>query len=74
MTKKDIVERVAREAGIEPKLAEEAVDSFLGVVLDSLVQTHKFTLRNFGSFSVRDEKGKPIAVFKSSKNMFPESF
>jgi integration host factor subunit beta len=58
MTKADLVEKVALEADLTKKDAEQLVE----VVFDSIIQTlnngEKIELRGFGSFRVRERNSR----------------
>lgn len=52
MTKADLVERMAKDAGITKKAAEAALGSALKSIRDSLRKGRKVTLVGFGTFQV----------------------
>ncbi|MFN3344725.1 MAG: HU family DNA-binding protein [Chloroherpetonaceae bacterium] len=52
MSKADLVERIAKEAGISKAAAERSVNSFIGSVTASLKKGEPVTLIGFGTFSV----------------------
>ncbi|MFN3561073.1 MAG: HU family DNA-binding protein [Chloroherpetonaceae bacterium] len=52
MSKADLVERIAKEAGISKAAAEKSVNSFIGSVTASLKKGEPVTLIGFGTFSV----------------------
>ena len=52
MTKAELVEKVASEAGITKSQAEKAVDGFVASVSSALADGDKITLVGFGTFSV----------------------
>ena len=52
MTKADLVERMAKEAGVTKKAAEAALGSALKGIRDSLKKGRKVTLVGFGTFRV----------------------
>ena len=56
MIKADIVERVARHAGIPKAKAERAVDQIIEAVKASLARGERIELRGFGVFEVRPRK------------------
>ncbi len=53
MTKADLVERVAKEAELTKKDAEQLVEIIFDSIIDSLNEGEKIELRGFGSFRVR---------------------
>lgn len=56
MIKADIVERVARRAGIPKAHAERAVDGLLEAVRQTLGRGERIEFRGFGVFQVRPRK------------------
>jgi DNA-binding protein HU-beta len=56
MTKRDIIEIVAKKANLTNKAAGEAIDALLNAVKDSLRKNDKVVLTGFGTFSVRERK------------------
>jgi integration host factor alpha subunit len=55
MTKSDIVNKIVEEMGLLKPKAEEAVESVISLVKDTLSKGEAIILRRFGSFSVRDK-------------------
>jgi len=53
MTKKDVIEVVAKKANLTNKAARDSVQVFLNTVRDSLKRGEKVVLTGFGTFSVR---------------------
>jgi integration host factor subunit beta len=53
LTKRALVEEVARAAGLTKKDAESVLDTVLGGIVESLRRGEKVELRGFGSFRVR---------------------
>ena len=58
MTKADLVEKIAKDAGITKAQAEKAANSTLAAMTDALKAGDKVTLVGFGSFSVSDMKAR----------------
>ncbi len=56
MTKVDIVNRVLEQAGLQKPEAEEAVETIIALVKDTLGKGESVILRRFGSFQVREKK------------------
>ncbi len=52
MSKADLVERIAKDAGISKAAAEKSVSSFINTVKASLKKGESVTLIGFGTFSV----------------------
>ena len=71
MTKAELVEKVAKDAGISKAAAAEALDSFIDGVVKAVKKGNKVALIGFGTFSVSKRKartgrnpqtGKPIQI------------
>ncbi len=58
MTKADLVEKVAVEADLTKKDAEQLVEIVLDSIIDSLNAGEKIELRGFGSFRVRERNSR----------------
>lgn len=58
MTKKDLIELVARKAHLTKKAATEAVETFLNEIQRSLIKGEKVILSGFGTFGVVQRKEK----------------
>lgn len=58
MTKAELVERVAREAGLTKKLALGSVNAFVDAVSSALSRGQKVTLVGFGTFDVATRKAR----------------
>lgn len=85
MTKADLVERVAREADMTKKDAEQLVEIVFDTIKDTLNRGEKIELRGFGSFRLRergsrqgrnpktgssvDIPAKRVAYFKPGKEL-----
>lgn len=53
MTKKDLIEIIAKKANLTNKAARDAVQTMLNTVRDSLKRGEKVVLTGFGTFTVR---------------------
>ncbi len=53
MTKKDLIEVVAKKANLTNKAARDSVQSALNTIRDSLKRGEKVVLTGFGTFSIR---------------------
>ncbi|TEU02623.1 HU family DNA-binding protein [Candidatus Woesebacteria bacterium] len=62
MTKKDMINLVARKAHLTKKAAEEAVDVFLNEIGRVLSKGEKVVLSGFGTFRVISMKGKTVKI------------
>jgi DNA-binding protein HU-beta len=67
MTKKELIELVARKAHLTKKGAEEAVDVFLDELGRVLAKGEKVVLSGFGTFRVINMKGKTVRIPKTDK-------
>ena len=64
MTKADLVEKVAREAEMTKKDAEQLVEIIFDSITDSLNSGEKIELRGFGSFRVANAIREKAATRK----------
>ena len=62
MTKKQLVDLVARKAHLTKKAANEAVEVFLSEVGRVLAKGEKIILSGFGTFRVISMKGKTVKI------------
>lgn len=53
MTKKDLVEVVAKKANLTNKASRDSVQSMLNAIRDSLKRGEKVVITGFGTFSIR---------------------
>ena len=53
MTKKELVEKVAKKVGLTRKSSEQAVNSIFGIIRESMVKGDKVVITGFGTFKVR---------------------
>lgn len=53
MTKKDLIEIVAKKANLTNKASRDAVQTFLNTIRDSLKRGEKVVITGFGTFSIR---------------------
>ena len=58
MTKADLVEKVAREADMTKKDAEQLVEIIFDSIIETLNSGEKIELRGFGSFRVRERNSR----------------
>ncbi len=59
MTKKDLIELVAKKANLTNKAARDAVQSFINAIRDSLKRSEKVVITGFGTFSIRKRAARP---------------
>ena len=67
MTKREIVDFVARKAHLTKKAAVEAVETFLNEVGRTLSKGEKVVLSGFGTFRVISMKGKTVKIPNTEK-------
>lgn len=58
MNKTELVEQIAKDAGLNKAEAGRAVDAFTGAVESALVKGDNVALSGFGSFQVRHRAGR----------------
>jgi len=59
LTKKDLVELVAKKSNLTNKAARESVTAFLNGIRDALKREEKVVITGFGTFSVRRRAARP---------------
>lgn len=59
MTKRDLIDLIAKKANLTNKAARDAVQAMLNAVRDSLKRGEKVVLTGFGTFSVRKRAARP---------------
>ena len=62
MTKKELVDVVARKAHLTKRASEEATDVFLNEIGRTLSKGEKVMLSGFGTFRVISMKGKTVKI------------
>lgn len=58
MNKAELIDKVAKDAGITKTQANEALDSFTGAVTAALKKGDRVTLVGFGTFSVSERAAR----------------
>jgi integration host factor subunit beta len=58
MVKSELIEKLAEQANIPPKIAEIAVNTVFKNMTEALIRGEGIEIRGFGSFKVRDYKGR----------------
>ncbi len=56
MTKKELIEIVAKKANLTNKAARDAVQTMLNTIRDSMKRGEKVVLTGFGTFSIRSRQ------------------
>lgn len=59
MTKKDLIELVAKKANLTNKASRDSVQAFLNGIRDSLKRGEKVVITGFGTFSIRKRAERP---------------
>ncbi len=59
MTKKDLIDLIAKKANLTNKASRDAVGAFLNAIRDSLKRGEKVVITGFGTFSVRNRASRP---------------
>ncbi len=67
MTKKQIIDLVARKSHMPKHAASEAVDVFLSEIGRILAKGEKVVLSGFGTFKVISMKGKTVKIPRTEK-------
>lgn len=67
MTKKQVIEQVARKAHMTKRGANEAVEVFLSEITRSLAKGDKVVLSGFGTFRVITMKKKTVKIPNTEK-------
>lgn len=65
MTKRELIEIVAKKAHLTKKASKEAIETFLGEVVRQLLKGERVILSGFGTFHVIHMKQKKVIVPKS---------
>lgn len=58
MVKSELIQKLAEQANIQPKIAEIAVNTVFNAMTESLVKGEGIEIRGFGSFKVREYRGR----------------
>jgi len=56
LTKKDLIEIIAKKANLTNKASRDAVQTLLNTIRDSLKRGEKVVLTGFGTFSIRSRQ------------------
>lgn len=59
MTKKELIERVAKKVGLTKKTAEHAVNAVFGNIKEAMIKGDKVVVTGFGTFKVRKRATRP---------------
>lgn len=58
MNKKEMIDAIAKKAGISKKAANDAIDAMIDGITTSLKKNKPVTLIGFGTFSVKNRKAR----------------
>lgn len=58
MVKSELIQKLSEQANITPKIAEMAVNTVFSAMTDALIRGEGIEIRGFGSFKVREYKGR----------------
>ena len=67
MTKRNLIELVARKAHLTKRASEEAIEVFLSEIGRVLAKGEKIVLSGFGTFRVKNMKGKTVKIPNTEK-------
>lgn len=67
MTKRQLIDVVARKAHLTKKASREAIEVFLNEIGRSLAKGEKVVLSGFGTFRVKRVKGKTVKIPNTQK-------
>jgi integration host factor subunit alpha len=56
LTKKDVVEELVGQLGIERKVASEGMEAFVDIIKSTLEKGEEVSLSGFGKFNVRQKR------------------
>jgi DNA-binding protein HU-beta len=58
MTKRDVIDRVTKQTGLDPEASRFIIEAFFEVVKASLIKGEPIYVRTFGSFLLKGRAGK----------------
>lgn len=79
MNRSHIINKIAKDTGVSRVLADQMIDSFVAVVINSLKQEVKVNIRDFGSWEisqcqprkgVNPKTGEPLAIKAKKRPRF----
>ncbi len=75
MTKAEIINRIAKETGIDRTTVRVIVEAFINDLKDTMTQGENIYLRGFGTFKVK-KKAKKVArnISKNTSIVIPEHY
>ena len=67
MNQKELVKEVAKRANVSQKITREVLDSILEVITEALSKGEKVEIRGFGSFFMKERKGRMASNPKTNE-------
>ncbi len=67
MTRKDLIDKVAKEFGLKKKDAEAIVKFIFSEITEALKKDERVSIQGFGVFEVRELKARRIRIPRSNK-------
>ena len=58
LTKKDLINSVYMQIGFSKKISENLLEDILSTIVDNLIENKKIKLSKFGTFAIRNKKGR----------------
>ena len=74
MTKQDVVNRVAKQTGLDPEPSRFILEAFFEVVKDSLIEGEPIYVRTFGSFILKQRASKTARNIKANTVLLIEPY
>ena len=68
-TKKDLVRETAKSVGVNQREALAVIDSFLNVIVSTLIANNRIELRGFGVFSTKYRKPRQARNPKTGESV-----
>lgn len=69
MTKRQLIEIVAKKTNLTKKIAREAIKSFLEEITKTLAKGEKVVLSGFGTFRIVNVKAKKGRIIKTGREI-----
>jgi DNA-binding protein HU-beta len=73
MNKQELITTVARKAGITKVKAEDAVNALRETIVDQIAREGKFSLTDFGTFTVLQRQARTMKPFGKGEMEVPAS-
>ena len=69
MKHKEFIKEYAQKMGCDEKTAEQQIEAFIEVVLDSMKQRDSLTIANLGKFYIEDRKDSTVFKFTPAQKL-----